>query len=76
MDLRAGLGSHRACLLPLVFVLWANLHIQFIYGLLVLGLGCVAPLFDALLARRRKDVAGPAFSWKFLLLTAGCAWRR
>ena len=24
--------------LPLVFVLWANIHIQFIYGLFVLGL--------------------------------------
>jgi hypothetical protein len=73
LDLRAGRGSRWAYLLPFVFVLWANLHIQFVYGLLLLGLGCAAPLFDALLARRREDVGGPAFSWQILLLTAGCA---
>lgn len=29
---------HLLCWLPLVFLLWANLHIQFIYGLFVVGL--------------------------------------
>ena len=72
LDLRAGRGSLLACLLPLVFVLWANLHIQFIYGLLLLGLGCVAPLFDRLLARRRGTALGPAFSWEILVLTVLC----
>lgn len=32
--------------LPLVYVLWASIHIQFLYGIVVLGLGCLAPLFD------------------------------
>jgi hypothetical protein len=33
--------------LPPVFVLWANLHIQFVYGLLVLGLACLTSAFEA-----------------------------
>lgn len=43
---RRGPAPTVAWLLPLVFVFWANLHIQFIYGLAILGLGCLAPLFD------------------------------
>jgi hypothetical protein len=35
--------------LPIVFVLWANVHIQFVYGLFILGLGVVAPWVDHLL---------------------------
>jgi hypothetical protein len=73
LDIRAGRGSALACLLPLVFVLWANLHIQFVYGLLLLGLGCAAPLLDSLLARRRGDLGGPTFSREILLLTGLCA---
>lgn len=34
-------------LLPPMFVLWANLHIQFVYGLFVLGLFAVAPWLGA-----------------------------
>ena len=30
----------------MLFVLWANIHIQFVYGLLLLGLACVVPLLD------------------------------
>lgn len=38
-------------LLPVVFVLWANLHIQFIYGLAVLGLLLVTNLAQQLAER-------------------------
>ncbi len=37
--------------LPLVFVLWANLHIQFIYGLFLVGLLTAVNLSQRLLAR-------------------------
>mgnify|MGYP007059396866 CR=1 FL=1 len=30
-------------ILPLIYVIWANVHIQFVYGFLLLGLGCVMP---------------------------------
>jgi hypothetical protein len=38
--------------LPVLFALWANLHIQFIYGLLLLAFDSVAPLFDKLWRRK------------------------
>jgi hypothetical protein len=40
--------------LPIVFVVWANVHIQFVYGLLVLALACLAPALD-----RRLGLAEP-----------------
>ena len=36
----------RLWLLPPLFVLWANLHIQFIYGFFVLGLFAAEPVLD------------------------------
>jgi hypothetical protein len=46
LDLRAGRATRRAWLLPLVFVVWANVHVQFVLGLAVLALGCLAPVLD------------------------------
>ncbi len=48
----------RAGWLPLVFILWANLHVQFVFGWLVLGLACLFP-----------GVAGRRY---LLLLLSGC----
>ncbi len=42
-ELRAGVPARRFWWLPLVFALWANLHIQFVLGWLLLGLACVVP---------------------------------
>ncbi|MGB9471070.1 MAG: hypothetical protein WBQ59_17105 [Candidatus Acidiferrum sp.] len=44
--------------LPLVFVLWANLHIQFIYGLFAVGLFVAVHLSQQILA---KSGFSPAF---------------
>ena len=33
--------------LPLLYVVWANVHIQFVYGLFLLAVACVAPWVDA-----------------------------
>ena len=46
LSLREGKRSPWFWYLPLLYVLWANTHIQFIYGLGLLGLACVAPLLD------------------------------
>jgi hypothetical protein len=43
--------TRRLWLLPLLFALWANVHIQFIYGLFVLGLATAEPLIDRFLRR-------------------------
>lgn len=42
-ELRAGASAKRFWWLPLVFALWANLHIQFVLGWLLLGLACTFP---------------------------------
>jgi hypothetical protein len=46
LDLRAGRPNRVTWWLPVLYVLWANIHIQFVYGLFILGLACVAPIID------------------------------
>lgn len=41
LDLRDGCAGRGVWLLPLLYAVWANLHIQFIYGLFWLGLACL-----------------------------------
>lgn len=76
LDLRAGKRNRLLWLLPLLYVIWANLHIQFIYGLFLLGLACAAPVADRLLRREPDgDHAGRAGSrawWRLVGLTAVC----
>lgn len=43
--------------LPPLFALWANLHIQFVYGLGLIGLFALEQPIAALLKRERPDVA-------------------
>ncbi len=63
-------------LLPVVFAVWANVHIQFVYGLFVLGLACAAPLMDRSLRwPTAPDTAATAgtLAWRNLVvLTAAC----
>jgi hypothetical protein len=70
--LRAGRPSGLTWLLPLAFIVWANTHIQFIYGLAVLGLACVAPVLDHGLGRRPAE-ATPADS---AAVYGSAGWRR
>jgi hypothetical protein len=76
LDLRASRPARRVWLLPLLFVLWANLHIQFVYGLFLLGLACTAPGCDALLRRTSRgdgaDRVGTSRWWTLVAVTAGC----
>jgi hypothetical protein len=68
LDLLAGRSTRLAWLLPAVFALWASLHIQLVYGLLVLAAGCAAPLLDAALGRGLDRAA----MRKLGLLTIAC----
>ncbi|HZU38465.1 MAG TPA: hypothetical protein VFA18_21250 [Gemmataceae bacterium] len=53
LDLRDGRAGRGIWLLPFVYVLWANLHIQFIYGLFLLALACLPyPCWRCGLAKR------------------------
>lgn len=76
LSLREGKQSRWFWLLPLVYVVWANIHIQFIYGLGLLGLACVAPLVDRFtqpFTETRPVMAWGSSQWKRLIgLTTLC----
>lgn len=76
LDIRAGRFSKTAWFLPLIYVLWANIHIQFVYGLFVLALACAAPLADRFLGlgdpSGSGDTAGSRDWWKLVALSAAC----
>lgn len=60
--------------LPLIFLLWANLHIQFIYGLAVVGLFVVANLAERWAARFgmfSASIAESRLSGRTLLVILG-----
>jgi hypothetical protein len=74
LDLRAGRRSQLLWLLPACYVIWANVHIQFVHGLLLLGLACIAPLIDRLagLSNRRGHAAKlGSREWKQLVAVTG-----
>jgi hypothetical protein len=77
LSLREGRHSRWFWLLPFAYVVWANIHIQFIYGLGLLGLACVAPLVDRYVPPFKDShaVMTRGFpQWKKLIgLTALCA---
>ncbi len=77
LTLREGGGGRAVWLLPVLFALGANLHIQFVNGLFLLGLACAAPIIDRLFRLRVPDdsaatAATPAW-WRLVALTAACA---
>ena len=60
--------------LPPLFLIWANVHLQFVYGLFILAVAAIAPLGEQLL-RRDFSWAGlaSAFNKPLWLTLAGCA---
>jgi hypothetical protein len=51
-------GSLRSlALLPLIYILWVNIHIQFIDGLLVLGLVCAESIISARLKKSWTQIS-------------------
>jgi hypothetical protein len=51
LEQRAGRRIPWIWALPFLYALWANLHLQFVYGLLILGLALTAAWLDRWLAR-------------------------
>ena len=60
----------RLYFLPLLFVLWANVHIQFCYGLFVLGLTALESLVEQFLPHFRANRPSLSFSSLALIITA------
>ena len=60
--------------LAAIYILWANVHIQFIYGLGLLGLACVAPVIDQYVKPFTGNQAGMlwgSLQWKRLIALTG-----
>lgn len=58
-------------LLPLLFAIWANWHIQFAYGLLIIGVFAAEPILNSIL--QKQSVLEALRSTKLLWLAAiGC----
>src|SRR5262249_24792348 len=76
LDARDGKRGWSFWLLPVVFVLWANIHIQFVYGLFLLGLACAAPVAGRLLRREglfeHAARCGSREWWQLVALTGAC----
>jgi len=76
LDLRAGRSNGFVWLLPFCYVRWANLHVQFVCGLLLLALACAAPVCDRLLgvnpAGKGAALAGSLGWWGLLALSVLC----
>ena len=67
-------GARRSLLiLPALFILWANIHIQFVYGLFVLGLAAIEPLIEGDGDRERPGRRGRFWWMAGLLLVCGLA---
>jgi hypothetical protein len=60
-------------LLPPMFVLWANVHIQFVYGLGLLGLALLAVVLEPVVGRGGVDVErSPISATRLFLVLALC----
>lgn len=46
---RRKLSVRRLWLIPVIMWLWASVHVQFVYGLFLIGVFCLEPVFDRLL---------------------------
>jgi len=74
LDLREGTNTKVVWLLPPMFALWANLHIQFIYGLFLLSLATAESMIEGLLRRAAvENDARTIPSGRLLIVTALCA---
>ncbi len=75
LDLREGRRGWTFWALPVIFALWANIHIQFVYGLFVLALGCAAPWADRRFGCEGAEGVRPGTAGyrNTVVLAVGCA---
>ena len=71
-EIRAGRRPWWLWLLPPVFSLWANLHIQFVYGLGLLGLATICSWFDDRAAKTPSKPGQPDAGYVLPTLLIAC----
>jgi hypothetical protein len=76
LTLRESRPRWTVLLLPLLYAVWANVHVQFVNGFVLLGLACVAPLLDRAIGLERSgqyaDTAGTRSWWTLVGVTGAC----
>jgi hypothetical protein len=76
LSLREGEQPPWMWVLPAIYMLWANVHIQFIYGLGLLGLACLSPVLDRVaqpFCHVQPSMVWGSGTWKKLVIvTALC----
>ncbi len=75
VDLRRGHPNQMTWWLPVIYVIWTNLHIQVVYGYCFLVLGCVSPFIDSRLGQQGGNYAARPKTpewWRLLQVTALC----
>jgi len=71
---RRGADRRLLLVLPALFAVWANLHIQFVYGLLLLAIASAEAVFDRLMERRGGRRPAEAFDLSWIIgASAACA---
>ena len=61
-------------ILPALFALWANIHIEFVNGLFLLGVICLGPVFDRLIPMIRGPRTGVDFFHRQLWFVFVASW--
>jgi hypothetical protein len=74
LAVRRGESAKRLWLLPLIFVAWANIHIQFVYGLGLLGVFACEPIVMRVLRLASEDETRAVFARAkyFWMALGGC----
>jgi hypothetical protein len=74
LAVRRGEGPKKLWLLPLIFVAWANIHIQFVYGLGLLGVFACEPIVMRVLGLASEEDIREAFARAkyFWIALGGC----
>ena len=67
--LRDGVSLRRCLWVPLIYVLWANIHIQFVMGFALLGLGWLVTLIEW---RIKRDQTTRLVMWRLFILGVIC----
>jgi hypothetical protein len=60
--------------LPVMFTIWANIHIQFVYGLFLIGVFAVEPLFSRLFRYRTESKLSNRTLWLALFASTAATF--
>ncbi|MGE5112112.1 MAG: hypothetical protein ACM3JB_14715 [Acidobacteriaceae bacterium] len=61
--------TRRIWIAPFIIWIWANVHVQFVYGLFLIGLFCVEPILDRMFLRRELERRPSARLWAVLIVS-------